>query len=104
MLINTENINPKDSSVQDLKTEVESRTKLQDICNKIYAASNLDEILVNLKNEITSLFEAERITVFVVDGKTRELVSRFKSGSEVSEIRIPVSVNSLAGYSAMKQK
>lgn len=103
MLRNTENFNAKDS-VQNLKSEVESRTKLQDICNKIYAASNLDEILLNLKNEITSLFEAERITVFVVDGKTRELVSRFKSGSEVSEIRIPVSINSLAGYSATKQK
>ncbi|MBU1055343.1 MAG: GspE/PulE family protein [Proteobacteria bacterium] len=103
MLRNTENFNAKDS-VQNLKSEVQSRTKLQDICNKIYAASNLDEILVNLKNEITSLFEAERITVFVVDGKTRELVSRFKSGSEVSEIRIPVSINSLAGYSATKQK
>nr|CBX27858.1 hypothetical protein N47_C19160 [uncultured Desulfobacterium sp.] len=101
---NTENICAQDSSVQDLRTEVESRTKLQDICNKIYAASNLDEILVNLKNEITALFEAERITVFVVDGKTRELVSRFKSGSEVAEIRIPVSIDSLAGYSAIKQK
>ncbi|MFH2045708.1 MAG: ATPase, T2SS/T4P/T4SS family [Pseudomonadota bacterium] len=103
MLRNTENFNAKDS-VQNLKSEVESRTKLQDICNRIYAASNLDEILLTLKNEITSLFEAERITVFVVDGKTRELVSRFKSGSEVSEIRIPVSINSLAGYSATKQK
>lgn len=104
MLINTENSNAEDSSVQDLRSEVEYRTKLQDICNKIYAASNLDEILVNLKNEITSLFDAERITVYVVDGKTRELVSRFKSGSEISEIRIPVSINSLAGYSATKQK
>jgi len=99
MLNNNEN-----SNVQDLKSEVEYRTKLQDICNKIYAASNLDEILVNLKDEITSLFEAERITVYVVDGKTRELVSRFKSGTEVAEIRIPVSIGSLAGYSAFKQK
>ncbi len=104
MLINTENLIAKDSSVQDLKSEVEYRTKLQNICNKIYAASNLDDILVNLKNEITTLFEAERITVFVIDGKTRELVSRFKSGTEVSEIRIPVSISSLAGYSAVKQK
>lgn len=104
MLNNNENSNAKDSNVQELKSEVEYRTKLQNICNKIYAASNLDEILVNLKDEITSLFEAERITVYVVDGKTRELVSRFKSGTEVAEIRIPVSIGSLAGYSAFRQK
>lgn len=88
----------------DLQSEVEYRTKLQEICNKIYAAKNLDDILINLRDEITGLFEAERITVYVVDGKTRELVSRFKSGAEVAEIRIPVSPNSIAGCSAFKQK
>ena len=90
--------------VQNLKSEVEYRTKLQEICNKIYAAKNLDEILINLKDEITGLLEAERITVYVVDGKSRELVSRFKSGEEIGEIRIPVSPNSIAGCSAYKQK
>ena len=104
MLTSNDNCTIQDSSVHDLKSEVEYRTKLQDICNKIYAASNLDEILVNLKNEITSLFDAERITVYVVDGKTRELVSRFKSGTEVAEIRIPVSISSIAGYAAFKQR
>jgi len=88
----------------DLQSEVEYRTKLQEICNKIYAAKNLDDILINLRDEITGLFEAERITVYVVDGKTRELVSRFKSGEEIGEIRIPVSPNSIAGCSAFKQK
>ncbi|MBU1181571.1 MAG: GspE/PulE family protein, partial [Proteobacteria bacterium] len=98
------NFNINGSGVNDLKSEVEYRTKLQDIGNKIYAASNLDEILVNLKNEITSLFDADRITVYVVDGKTRELVSRFKSGTEIAEIRIPVSISSIAGYAAFKQR
>ena len=97
-------VKPKGAGDRDLQSEVEYRTKLQEICNKIYAAKNLDDILINLKDEITGLFEAERITVYVVDGKKRELVSRFKSGSEVGEIRIPVSPNSLAGCSAYKQK
>ena len=94
----------KPTDVQGLKSEVEYRIKLQVICNKINAASNIDEILVDLKDEITDLFEAERLTVYVVDGKKRELVSRFKSGDEISEIRVPVSLTSTAGYSAFKQK
>jgi len=91
-------------SDQQLQAEVDYRTKLQEICNKIYAAQNLDEILIDLRDDITGLFEAERITVFVVDGKKRELVSRFKSGLEIEEIRIPVATTSLAGYSAARQK
>jgi len=94
----------KKASDQQLQSEVEYRKNLQEICNKIYAAPSLDGILVDLKDEITGLFEAERLTVYVVDGKTRELVSRFKSGDEVAEIRIPVSTSSLSGYAAHKQK
>ena len=96
--------NSNAANEEQLKTEVEYRTNLQEICNKIYAAANLDEILIDLKDEITRLFEVERITVFVVDGKQRELVSRFKSGVEIAEIRIPVASTSLAGYAASKQK
>jgi len=105
MPVSTASIKPAGAGdSRDLKFEVEYRTKLQDICNKIFAAKNLDEILINLKDEITGLFEAQRITVYVVDGKTRELVSRFKSGDEIAEIRIPVATTSLAGFSAARQK
>ena len=77
--------NNKQASDQKLQSEVQYRKNLQEICNKIYAAANLDEILVDLKDEITGLFECERLTVYVVDGKSRELVSRFKSGDEIGE-------------------
>ena len=95
-------INSKDRQLQHLTSEVTYRTRLQEICNKINAAANLDEILINLKDDITSLFEAERITVYVVDSKSRELVSRFKSGSDIAEIRIPISMDSIAGWCAIK--
>jgi len=96
--------NSSDPSLQTLESEVQYRTQLQEIGNKINAAANLDEILIDLKDEITTLFEADRITVYVVDGKKRELVSRFKSGLEISEIRIPISISSISGYAAFKQK
>ncbi len=92
------------NNVQDLKTEVEYRTRLQEIGNKLNSATNLDEILIDLHDDIISLFNAQRMTVYVVDGVRRELVSRFKSGDEVEEIRIPVSPASIAGYAAFKQK
>ena len=92
----------KDRHIRELTSEVAYRTRLQKICNKINAATNLDEILINLKDDITSLFEAERITVYVVGENTHQLVSRFKSGNDIEEIRIPISAGSIAGWCAMK--
>ena len=92
----------KDRHIIELTSEVAYRTRLQKICNKINAAANLDEILINLKDDITSLFEAERITVYVVDENKHQLVSRFKSGNDIEEIRIPISASSIAGWCAVK--
>ena len=85
------------------KSEALYRSRIQTIGNRLNDANNLGEALVNLKDEICELFGADRITVYVVDGVKRELVSRFKSGNEVEEIRIPVAKTSIAGYSALKQ-
>ncbi|PID41008.1 MAG: pilus assembly protein [Proteobacteria bacterium] len=84
-------------------TEAQYKSKIDDIGKRLGAAKNLAEALINLKDEICELFGADRITVYVVDGVKRELVSRFKSGSEVAEIRIPVAPTSIAGYAALKQ-
>lgn len=87
-----------------LKSDVEYRIKFQKISNKIHAAKDIDEILIDLKNEITEFFGSERITVYVIDGIKRELVSRVKTGDEVADIRIPVSASSIAGFAAFKQR
>jgi type II secretory ATPase GspE/PulE/Tfp pilus assembly ATPase PilB-like protein len=84
-------------------SEAQYKTKIQAIGSRLNAANNLGEVLINLKDEICELFGADRITVYVVDGVKRELVSRFKSGNEVAEIRIPVAQTSIAGYAAFKQ-
>jgi len=92
----------QDRHIIELTSEVAYRTRLQKICNKINAAANLDEILINLKDDITSLFDAERITVYVVDKNKHQLVSRFKSGRDIEEIRIPITADSIAGWCAVK--
>jgi len=94
----------QNEDIKDLKSEVEYRERAQDINKKIFAAANIDEILIDLHEDITGLFEAERLTVYYVDGIKRELVSRFKSGPEIEEIRVPLSPSSIAGYTAFKQK
>lgn len=81
----------------------DKRAVLKELGEKILAARNLDNILIDLKDDIINYFNAERITIYVVDGTTKELVSRFMSKSEIAEIRIPISKKSIAGYAALNQ-
>lgn len=73
---------------------------LNDIGNQIHSARDMDEILLNLTDQILSLFDAERITIYVVDGKKKEIYSRFKAGPSPEEIRVPINNKSIAGYTA----
>ncbi|MGD8513303.1 MAG: ATPase, T2SS/T4P/T4SS family [Deltaproteobacteria bacterium] len=92
----------EDATASILNQDLEYRDRLWEITNRIHAANNTDEILMDLKDNVTQLFEAERLTVYVVDGVKKELVSRVKSGEEINEIRVPISPNSVAGYVAFK--
>ncbi|MDX9787583.1 MAG: GspE/PulE family protein [Desulfobacterales bacterium] len=94
----------KPADVRGLKDEVEYREKLHTICNMIHAAKDIDDILIRKEKEITALFQAERLTVYTIDGITDRLVSRFKSGDEIKAIDLPVSTASIAGHAAFKHK
>ncbi|MBW1923943.1 MAG: GspE/PulE family protein [Deltaproteobacteria bacterium] len=74
---------------------------LHDIANQIHAAKNLDEILISQRDNILTLFDADRITIYVVDSKKKEIYSRFKAGDVPKEIRLPIDSSSIAGYTAL---
>ncbi|MCF8063324.1 MAG: GspE/PulE family protein [Deltaproteobacteria bacterium] len=73
---------------------------LNDIANQIHSARDINEILINMKDQILSLFDADRITIYVVDGRRKEIYSRFKAGDLPGEIRVPIDNGSIAGYTA----
>lgn len=88
---------------RDMNSQKEKLTyykALNDIANQIHSAQNINDILINLKDQILSLFDADRITIYVVDGKKKEIFSRFKAGPIAEEIRVPINNNSIAGYTA----
>jgi type II secretory ATPase GspE/PulE/Tfp pilus assembly ATPase PilB-like protein/GAF domain-containing protein len=74
---------------------------LQDITNRIHAAQNIKQILVDLKDGILNLFNAQSITIYVVDKPRNEIYSMLLTGgTELKEIRVPISNKSIAGYVA----
>ena len=84
-----------------LKEQLEYRKKFMERINDIHSASNLNEILIQLKDGIAGLFAADRITIYVADMKNNTLISRVKSGAEVTQIVVPITSRSLAGFCAL---
>ncbi len=92
------------SRERSLEEQLRFQKRLNNITNKIHSAKDTNDILLNLQNEILSLFDADRITIYVVDGANKQIVSRFKTGAEVAEIRVPVNNESISGYCAASGK
>jgi type II secretory ATPase GspE/PulE/Tfp pilus assembly ATPase PilB-like protein len=84
--------------------ELSYRKKLIEIANMINSAGSIQDILVDIKDKILDLVDAERVTIFALDTKNQELFSMFKAGNEVKEIRVPKTFGSIAGFTALSRK
>jgi type II secretory ATPase GspE/PulE/Tfp pilus assembly ATPase PilB-like protein len=84
--------------------ELSYRKRLIEIANMINSAPSIQEILVDIKDKVLDLVDAERVTIFALDTKNQELFSLFKAGQEVKEIRVPKSFASIAGFTALSRK
>ena len=86
--------------INKLEDQLILRKQLQDITNRINAAQNIRQILVDLKDGILTLFSAHAVTIYVVDKVKNEIYSMFLAGTQIREIRVPISNRSIAGYVA----
>jgi type II secretory ATPase GspE/PulE/Tfp pilus assembly ATPase PilB-like protein len=87
-------------TLQELQQRIAHAEHVKQIINRIHSAKDLDHILVDLEDEILSLFDAERLTLYAVDAERKEIYSKFLDVDEVKEIRVPISEQSIAGFVA----
>jgi type II secretory ATPase GspE/PulE/Tfp pilus assembly ATPase PilB-like protein len=99
-LAKEQNDKEKIADVEALEKELKFSKKLNFITNKINSSRDIDDILINLRENILSLFDADRLTIYVVDGANKAIFSRFKTGEEINEIRVPINNKSISGYCA----
>ncbi len=74
---------------------------LLELFKKIHDSHRFADILPTLEAQILELFDAQRMTIYQRNRFSRDIVSRFKSGDEIKEIRLPIGPQSLAGYVAL---
>jgi len=91
-------------SVLVLQERLAYEQRLIQLVDRIHAAKSLDSIFIELQGEILGLLDADRMTLYAVDGDKRELFSKFLAIDTVKEIRLPVSEKSIAGFVAASAK
>jgi type II secretory ATPase GspE/PulE/Tfp pilus assembly ATPase PilB-like protein len=104
VLPKSESKKERPNDIEVLQRQLQFSRRLNFITNKINSSKDIDDILINLSDSILSLFDADRLTIYVVDGANKEIVSRFKTGEEIKEIRVPLNNKSIAGYCASSGK
>ncbi len=91
---------PVQENLQELQRKVAFAENVKRITDQIHAASDLDHILLDLRKEILSIFDAEDLTIFAFDSEKKEIFSKIPHIDSVEEIRIPITEQSLAGFCA----
>lgn len=88
----------------NLEQQLTYQKRFKDITYKIHASQNLKHILVDLREDICSFFDAETMTIYVVDEAKNEIYSMILTGSELDEIRLSINTASIAGCAVVKRK
>ncbi|MDX8386579.1 MAG: ATPase, T2SS/T4P/T4SS family [Gallionella sp.] len=84
---------------------IEFNKNLNQVNNKIHATSNVDEIMLEVSKDICTLFNADRLTIYVVGEDNISLISKVKTGlNSFKDLKLPIAEQSLAGFSAMHKK
>ncbi len=91
---------PNQKSADDLQYQ----TKLNIIYKTVHEEDSFEKVLPLIEKNMLELLQAERLTVYQCTRQGREIVSKFKTGDEIKEIRVPLSPTSIAGYVALSKK
>ncbi|HEX5647269.1 MAG TPA: ATPase, T2SS/T4P/T4SS family [Nitrospira sp.] len=91
---------PIPHNLQELQLKADHAEHVKKIIAQISAATNLDQILLDLHKDILSSFDAEDLTLFAFDSEKKEIFSKVPHLDSVEELRIPITEQSLAGFCA----
>src|SRR5690606_3503559 len=71
---------PASSAADNLAEKLGFQQKLQAVTNKIHATKNIDEIILELSQELCNLFNADRLTIYLLSEDKGSIISKVKTG------------------------
>ncbi len=79
--------------------------KLQQVTARIHATENIEQIMEEASQDICKLFNADRLTLYLVNEDQTSIISKVKTGLNSSrDLKLPITPQSLAGYSAFSRQ
>ncbi|MDQ5915193.1 MAG: hypothetical protein QG584_1084, partial [Pseudomonadota bacterium] len=91
----------ENASVGDMNSRLALFKDLQAVTTKIHATANTDEIMLELSQDICTLFNADRLTIYALGEDKQSIVSKVKTGlNSFKDLRLPIADQSIAGYVA----
>ena len=95
----------KPVSQDNLAEKLSFQQKLQTVTNKIHATKNIEEIILELSQELCSLFNADRLTLYLTSEDKGSIVSKVKTGlNSFKDIKLPINEQSIAGFVAVNKR
>ena len=95
---------PENKSV-NIDDKLDFSKNLQSVTNKIHAANDIDEIMLEVSKDICKLFKADRLTIYTLSDDKSFLTSRVKTGLDsFQDLKLPLSERSIAGYVGLKKE
>jgi type II secretory ATPase GspE/PulE/Tfp pilus assembly ATPase PilB-like protein len=96
---------PVQGNMNDMGLRLEFTKNLNQVTNKIHATSNIDEIMLDVSKDICALFNADRLTIYMVGEDRASLISKVKTGlNSFKDLKLPIAEQSIAGYAAFHKK
>jgi type II secretory ATPase GspE/PulE/Tfp pilus assembly ATPase PilB-like protein len=96
---------PPQDNVSEISSKLSFSKNLQAVTNRIHAASNIDEIMLEVSKDVCALFDADRLTIYAISEDKTSIVSKVKTGlNSFKDLKLPISDQSIAGYAAVTQK
>ena len=79
--------------------------QLQQVTVRIHETENLEQIMLESSQDICKLFNADRLTLYAVSDDKTSIISKIKMGlNSASDLKLPMTPQSLAGYAAFSRK
>jgi type II secretory ATPase GspE/PulE/Tfp pilus assembly ATPase PilB-like protein len=95
----------KPMAQDSLAEKLSFQQKLQDVTNKIHATANIDEIILEFSQDLCNLFNADRLTIYLVSEDKGSIVSKVKTGlNSFKDIKLPINEQSIAGFVAVHKQ
>jgi type II secretory ATPase GspE/PulE/Tfp pilus assembly ATPase PilB-like protein len=95
---------PPKPSQPKITLNAENQGRLYEIAKVIHESESFVKVLPYVEKEILALMNAERLTVYQRGRHDREIVSKYKTGKDIQEIRVPLSASSVAGFVALSRR